>query len=59
MFFQEKKAPAGASTRSTGLVYTQKYKKVFFQKKTELRERPPAANKKKNNKKEKREKMKL
>ncbi len=31
VFFQEKKKPAGASTRSTGLVYTQKYKKVFFQ----------------------------
>ena len=31
VFFKKKKAPAGASTRSTGLVYTQKYKKVFFQ----------------------------
>ncbi len=41
--FSRKKAPAGASTRSTGLVYTQKYKKVFFQEKKTLRERPPAA----------------
>ncbi len=32
---------AGASTRNTGLVCTQKFKKVFEENKKPLRERPP------------------